>query len=116
MHELSICRNIIEIVTKEMQSRRLCKIDELGIRVGILSGVDPDALKFAFTAAARDTVLRDTTLKIECVPVAAHCQQCGGKTSCEDHTYTCTACGSTELNITHGNELEIAYLVEPDEK
>jgi hydrogenase nickel incorporation protein HypA/HybF len=115
MHELSICRNIVEIVRKEIAARHVRSIDELGVRVGALSGVDPDALEFAFEIAARDTVLHGAVLTIERVPVAATCRKCGGNTSCENHTYACTTCGSADLTITQGDELEIAYIIEHDE-
>jgi hydrogenase nickel incorporation protein HypA/HybF len=106
--------NIVDIVTKEVESRHLQPIDEICVRVGTLSGVDPDALEFAFTIAAQETILNGATLAIERILVAAICRKCGSTNCCENHTYVCMQCGSTELEITQGEELEIAYLVEKD--
>jgi hydrogenase nickel incorporation protein HypA/HybF len=66
MHELSIALSLIEAVSEEVP--RLgpdVTVRSVRIRVGTLSGVAPDALAFAFDAAAADSAIAGARLLIE---------------------------------------------------
>ena len=77
MHELSIASSIVETVTAEMQSRGLTSIAKIGLRIGALTNVDPEALRFGFETIIVDTPLAGSTLEIESLPVKATCRKCG---------------------------------------
>ena len=46
------------------------------IRVGALSGVDPEALRFAFTAILPGTPAEGATVQIDPVAAVAYCPDC----------------------------------------
>ena len=48
MHELSIAEDIINVVNQEAAKAGAIKVDVVRLRVGALSGVVPDALRFSF--------------------------------------------------------------------
>ena len=110
MHELRIAMEIIAIVEKEKTRRKMDSIAEIGLRVGLLSGVDPDALSFSFEAAVADTALAKTRLSIEQVPVRAACRSCNHDFDVEEYVFICPVCGSTDVDVTRGEELDIAWL------
>lgn len=60
MHELQAAIQIIEMVRKEMDRRKFTEIGRIGVRIGALSGFNPDALVFSFDAAAAETPLSNT--------------------------------------------------------
>jgi hydrogenase nickel incorporation protein HypA/HybF len=110
MHELRIAMEIISIVEKEKARRKMDNVTEIGLRIGLLSGVDPDALSFSFEAAVADTALAKTRLSIEQIPVHAICNSCSRDFDVEEYVFICPACGSTDVNVTQGEELDIAWL------
>ena len=111
MHELRIATEIIAVAYAEMARRCLARLDEIGLRLGALSGVNPDALSFGFTAATFDTPLVHTRLVIERVPVKGTCRSCAGDFQVEEFVFICPHCGSRDMQITQGEELDIEYLV-----
>jgi len=114
MHELSIALTIIERVQTEINRRRLSNLRTIGVRVGALSAVDPEALVFGFSAASRETALDGVKLEIEWVPASIRCNSCGHINRPEQMVFACEQCDSTKIEVEHGYELDIVYL-EADE-
>ncbi len=110
MHELSIATNISEAVTRVMTERGLGKVSAIGLRIGDLSGVDPEALRFGFEVITKETALDGTALEIVAVPVAAKCRACGTQFDVENYLFVCPSCGNSRVDVIRGMELEIAYL------
>ena len=112
VHELRVATEIIEIVRQEMERRRLSGIREVGLRLGALSGFDAGALTFSFEAAIVETPLDGAVLKIEQVPVKGTCRSCSHAFEVNEFVFICPQCGSTDLDMTQGEELDIIYLIE----
>ena len=110
MHELAIAASILKTVEQETTSRGLQPVAQVGVRVGALSGVLPEALAFGFEALVAETPLAGCRLKIEQVPAQAQCQACSHTFDVADFFFRCPACGSVQVAVTHGYELDIAYL------
>lgn len=110
MHELSIADAIVKSVLQEMHNRRLPSVQAIVLHIGVLSDVDPEALRFGFEAMTADTALADTALKIELIPVEGRCRSCGQAFAVNDFVFACSACQSGQIEVTRGNELDIAYL------
>ena len=116
MHELSIANAIVETVLQEIQQQNLAAVQTIVLRVGTLSGVVPEALQFGFEAIISDTPLAKTKLEIERIPVQGKCRTCDHDFTVADFIFACPACDSGQIEVTHGEELEIAYLEVADEK
>ena len=112
MHELRVATEIVEIVQQEMNRLNLSGIKEIGLRLGALSGFNADALAFSFEAAVVDTPLDGARLKIEQIPVKGKCRSCGKEFEVSEFVFICPYCGSTNMEMTQGEELDITYLVE----
>jgi hydrogenase nickel incorporation protein HypA/HybF len=110
MHELSIASSIVETVTAEMLSRGLTSIGKVGLRIGALTNVDPEALRFGYETMVVDTPLAGSTLEIESLPVKAVCRKCGLSFEAHDFIFICPNCESGDNEVTQGQELEIAFL------
>lgn len=65
MHELSIALSIVDGVREEAERRRYVHVEAIHLRLGSLSGVDKDALLFAYPIACEGTLLENSTLQIE---------------------------------------------------
>ena len=108
MHEMGIAMQIIEIATAsipdDMAGARVAKIN---LKVGQLSAVVPDSLRFCFEIASQDTPLGAAELNIEEVPVVIHCEECQARWTIDEPIFTCRKCGSGEIKVVSGRELDI---------
>ena len=111
MHELSIACEVISLTREAMTKHHLTRVDEIGIRVGALSGINADALSFGFDAAKIDTPLADSKLVIEQVPTDGICHSCGKRFQVEEFVFACPHCSSRDIAVVRGEELEMKYLV-----
>ena len=110
MHELSIATSIVDTVLQEIQRKNLPPVQTIAVRIGALSSVDPEALRFGFESIIADTPLAQTKLEIEQVPVEGKCRACNQEFAVEDFIFACPSCQSGQIEVTAGEELEIAYL------
>ncbi|MBN1292433.1 MAG: hydrogenase maturation nickel metallochaperone HypA [Candidatus Latescibacteria bacterium] len=117
MHELSIAQNIVESVRASIVEYPDCRVQSITLSVGEYSGIDPEALQFTFPIAAENTILQDTRLIINRVALTVMCKYCASE-SINVHGLQCPRCGSTNVTLTAGRELEIASidLIIPDEE
>lgn len=110
MHELSLAASIVESVTQEMQRKKLPPVQTIALRLGALSNVDSEALRFSFDAIVSDTPLAGAKLEIERVAVQGNCRACQHNFAVHDFVFACPRCNSGQIDMTRGDELDIAYL------
>ena len=119
MHEMSIAEAIILAVLKEKEERRLSEVATVGVKVGALSGVLPDALQFSFENAVKGTPISGSSLDIECVSAEGRCKECFREFSIDHLWFRCPDCDGDQIEMLSGWELDISYLEvrkEPNEK
>ena len=110
MHELGIANSVLEAARAEMQQRPGARLVKIGLRVGELSGVDPEALRFGFDALARGTDLETASLEIEFCPRRQRCPACGREFTVVDFEVACPGCAEARTECISGDELSLAYL------
>ena len=110
MHELSIATAILESAEKEASQRQRARMLTVGVRIGELSGVDPDSLMFGWEAITKATVWEGLHLKVEAVPWVNRCERCQQEFRVVDYKTQCGACGDVKTRLVRGSELEIAYI------
>jgi len=116
MHELGIANSILEGVAAELRRRPGSRAVKVGVRIGELAGVDPDALNFAFEALTLDTEFSRLKLEVEYVPPSSRCRQCDREFEIRNFELLCPDCGSLDTERLSGDELEFIYLeIEEDE-
>jgi hydrogenase nickel incorporation protein HypA/HybF len=101
MHELSIVRNIVAVVSERARGRRVRRVT---LEVGKLSGVTTGAIAFCFDVMAQGTVLEGASLDIREVEGRARCTACGREFDMP-MPYAACACGSRRLHCLQGDEL-----------
>ena len=88
-------------------AKRICSIR---LRVGALSGVVPDAMRFAFEALAPGTAAEDATLEFEHVPARFWCAPCSEEFESGDLFAQCPRCGVPSGELRAGRDLEVTSL------
>lgn len=114
MHELAIAQSIFDTVIREKRARDLDAVDKVGLRIGVLSDVLPDALTFSFDVICQDSELGGCRLDIESVPLTLTCNKCGLSSTTDQVTFLCPSCGDPSVRVDGGFELDIAYIEVPD--
>ncbi len=109
MHEMSIAASMLEAVQAE-SARHGAHVLALGLKVGELSGVDSESLRFCFDALVENTDLAPLALHIERLPWRNRCPQCELDFTVEEYRTECPQCGSPETELASGKELEFAYM------
>jgi hydrogenase nickel incorporation protein HypA/HybF len=61
VHELSITRNVVAIVSERAQGQRVTRVR---LEIGRLSAVVPDSIRFCFDICAQGTPLEGAALEI----------------------------------------------------
>ncbi len=110
MHEVSIAESLIRILEEEMRPFGDAKLEGIKVRVGELSGVIADALYFAFEVCSRGTVADGAQLEIEEIPAKGFCNFCKKEFRLEVPFLVCPMCGTPDIEILSGRELEIDHL------
>lgn len=108
MHELSLAISIIEGVEAEAVSRGGLKVEVVHLRLGVLSGVDRDALLFSYGIACEGTTLEGSRMEIEVTPLLVYCPECRTEHSPPATQYLrCPTCLVPAQEIRRGQELEV---------
>lgn len=107
MHELSLAKDIVEIIYQNVPAAEINRVNFVVVRVGQFSGVVTDSLKFSYQAITNQTGLENSQLEIDEIPFKLKCHNCGKTTSNEFGIALCMKCSSANTEILSGNELEV---------
>ena len=66
MHEVGVAGGILEAVRSEVAARKPARAVKVGVRIGVMAGIDPESLAFCFEALVKGTDLEPLELEIEC--------------------------------------------------
>ena len=121
MHELSLAMSILEIVEQEIGQR--CqgvpkgRVPSLTVRVGSMSGVEPEALSFAWEVTREQGPFPEAELRIETVAARAACDGCGADFFLREGEGCCGTCGPVGFHLVEGTEIEVTRIQwEPPEE
>eukprot|EP01155_Anaeramoeba_flamelloides_P021529 Anaeramoba_flamelloidesa589246_10.p2 GENE.a589246_10~~a589246_10.p2 ORF type:complete len:114 (-),score=7.11 a589246_10:7-348(-) len=110
MHELSLCRALIEQLQQQAELHQFNRVKQLWLEAGPLAAVVPEAMKFAFEAASRGTLAQGARLHIVELPGRARCRACGSESAISQWYQACPECGQYQLQVLSGEELRIREL------
>lgn len=108
MHEMALMTEALRLAEDTARAAGATRITALRLRIGALSSVVPEAMRFAWDVARRGTLAEGARLEIESVPGAAWCPQCRAEYACADFLGECPRCGAVGGPLVRGQELEIA--------
>lgn len=111
MHELGIAQAALQHVLAQAKGAGAKSVGRIVLRIGELSGVDPDSLRFAFEAILPTSAVAGAQLEIEAVPAVARCHNCHleyspGPTA----LFECPHCRALGADILHGRELDLVRI------
>ncbi|MCK5286662.1 MAG: hydrogenase maturation nickel metallochaperone HypA [Thermodesulfovibrionia bacterium] len=112
MHEVSIVLGMIDELTKIAQEHNARKVVNVKLKIGAMSGIVTDSVRFAFDAVKYQyPLLINTEILIDEVPLIYECRDCKDTFKTGDAYFpSCPHCKSHNLNLISGEELHIETL------
>jgi len=110
MHEVGLMQSALETVARIAHEHNFARVLRIGLRVGLLSGVVPEALEFAFEVLRQGTVAAEAELEIEIVPAQFWCEKCQTEYNLDQFEFECAHCGGPLVLRGGGTELELAIV------
>jgi len=107
MHELSIAQSIIQIVENSLPNKNENKVNSVHLLIGKLSGIEIDALQFAYSVLKNNTFLNNSELKIEITNGQAKCLTCNTSFEMNKYGIPCPECGGYVIEILQGKEMKV---------
>ncbi|HEX4154037.1 MAG TPA: hydrogenase maturation nickel metallochaperone HypA [Acidobacteriaceae bacterium] len=92
MHELSIALSMMEQIEEEAEKHGGGTVETVHVRIGVLSGVDVQALRFAYELASEGTPLAGSHLEIESIGLLVYCPHCGSTHTPDPQHILCPRC------------------------
>lgn len=100
-------RNIFKTLDAEFDKQELDKLNQIDLKVGLLSNVEPVLMQNAFEAVTQDEQrFLDTKLIVNVVPIIIRCELCGDESEVSNYSFKCRN-GHPTKNIIQGEELTI---------
>jgi hydrogenase nickel incorporation protein HypA/HybF len=112
MHEMSIAQNLLEMIRDQLSELELnsARVKVVRMRIGEMAGVLPDSLQFCFGVASEGTAAQGARLAFEEIPIKCRCRNCGTDFGVECYVFICPKCGSPDVYLLSGNELDVVEL------
>jgi hydrogenase nickel incorporation protein HypA/HybF len=108
MHELSIANRIVEIAGDHCRAAGAARAAVVTLRIGRLSCVHEDSLRFSFDLVREGTTAAGAELRIVMVPVTIWCGACGCEVALPGiQRFACPVCGTPSGDIRAGRELDL---------
>ena len=116
VHELSIASRVVELVGEEVRAAGGGRVVAVTLKIGALSCVHEDALRFSFNLVREGTPLADAELRIVTVPVVIWCAACSREVALPGiQKLACPECGTPSGDIRAGRELDLESIELVDE-
>ena len=101
---MQIAEIAVASIPEDLQHSR---VERVNIKIGKLSAVVTDSLRFCFEVVTRDTALEGAELAVEEVPVTARCNDCRYEWTIGNPVFSCSRCNSGAVELLSGRELDI---------
>lgn len=110
MHEMAVCNELLAQVRASAVQHGARSVGTVTVRIGALSGVEPDLLERAFTVARAGDYTAQARLVIETIGVRIRCRACGNENDAAANRLLCNACGGYTVDLVGGDELLLASI------
>lgn len=110
MHELALSQGLVEALEAEARRQAFSRVRKVTLEVGTLSHVEPEAMRFCFDVATKDTLADGAELVIERPTGTAWCMDCADTVPLAARGDACPRCGGSRLIVNGGEELRIREL------
>lgn len=96
---------------------RGCRVRKVVVEVGEMTDIVPSYLCKYYPEAVKGTVLEQSELDVQVVPVQIRCRKCETRYHPDkEHRYSCPRCGSSDGEILSGRGMRLREVVVMEEE
>lgn len=110
MHEYSIVQSLLDSCEEHAKQNDSTKVTKVVVKIGVLSGVEPDLLQTAFDTFKEKTVCDGAEFIINHQKVLISCLSCGKESTLEKNEFCCPACNSNKIKVIDGEDMFLMSL------
>jgi hydrogenase nickel incorporation protein HypA/HybF len=103
VHEYSIVQSLMAHIESHARQHRAVAVRRVAVRIGELSGVEPDLLQTAYDLVREGSLCAEAPLEITAVEARWECRQCGRPVE-RGQVLKCEACGAP-ARLASGDEI-----------
>jgi hydrogenase nickel incorporation protein HypA/HybF len=108
MHEYSIVQALMGHIETQARARGALAVTRVAVRIGEMSGVEPDLLQTAFDLVRERSICSGATMEITRVAARWACRACGAAIG-GGGVLRCGACGSP-ARLVEGDDIVLEQL------
>jgi hydrogenase nickel incorporation protein HypA/HybF len=110
MHEMSLTESVVDILAEEGRRQGFSRVRKVWLEIGVLSGVEPEAMEFCFDVVTRGTLAEGASLEIVRTPGQGWCLDCEKSVALTERFGACPDCGGGRVQMTAGDEMRVKEL------
>ncbi|WP_320033608.1 hydrogenase maturation nickel metallochaperone HypA [Halarcobacter sp.] len=110
MHEYSIVQSLLDSCEEHARQNDSTKVTKVVVKIGVLSGVEPDLLQTAFDTFKEKTVCDGAEFLINHQKVVIECLSCQEQSTLEKNEFLCPKCESNQVKVIDGEDMFLMSL------
>ena len=110
MHEYSIVQSLLDSCEEHVKANESTKVTKVIVKIGVLSGVEPDLLQTAFDTFKEKTVCEKAEFIINHQKIVIECLSCNENSILEKHEFCCPKCESNQVKVIDGEDMYLMSL------
>lgn len=110
MHEYSIVQSLLESCEEHAQQNEAKEVTKVIVKIGVLSGVEPQLLETAFNTFKEKTICHNATFIINIQEVVILCLDCNTTSTLKKHEFSCLKCQSNHIEVKEGEDMYLMSL------
>ncbi|WP_321468090.1 hydrogenase maturation nickel metallochaperone HypA [Halarcobacter sp.] len=110
MHEYSIVQSLLDSCEEHAKQNESSKVTKVIVKIGVLSGVEPDLLQTAFDTFKEKTVCDNAQFIINHQKIVIHCLSCDEESVLEKNEFLCPKCKSNQVKVIDGEDMFLMSL------
>jgi hydrogenase nickel incorporation protein HypA/HybF len=103
VHELSLIQGLMDRLDQVVKENNAKGVKAIWLKVGPLSGVEPQLLETAFDFFSKEGIAAGAKLHIDSPMATMNCESCGAEPQREYLTLSCSECGAP-LPVSDGSQ------------
>lgn len=111
MHEMSLTRNVLDVVLDEANAAGATRVQAVRVTIGDLRDIVEELFEGLFSHLARGTIAEGAELEIVRIPVTVRCRKCSRVYHLnvrDKDTFECPSCGLLDYGLNSGMEFFVS--------
>ena len=110
MHEYSIVTSLLDLCEENAKKESAEKITKVEVKIGKLSGVEPDLLQTAFDTFKEKTICEEAEFVMHIQDVVIRCNVCKKEFILKENEFSCPVCKGYDIETIDGEDMYLMRL------